>query len=181
MFVPGPSTEHFKGKESSQHGEEKRGKIISSRSGDKRRASKSAKCSLFLPTRWTPPHRGKCARAPGAQSWQEASPCACAPPALAPRPCPPCRPRSRSPLRRLPPRGPQAICYIKQNSHHTHVPAAPQRWTPREASSPSPPPATAARPVCPATRSGVGLALATPSPSPIAALVKKTSLRLPPP
>lgn len=119
------------------------------------------------------PPTGESVRAPGAQSGQEASPRACAPPALAPRPCPPCQPGSRSPLRRLPPHGPQAICYIKENSHHTHVPAAPQRRTPREASSPSPPPASATRPVCPATRSEAGLALATPSPSPIAVLVKK--------
>lgn len=55
----------------------------------------------------------------------------CASPAASPRQAP----GWRWALRRLPLGGTQAICYIKQNSNHTRVPADPQRRTRRETRS----------------------------------------------
>ena len=76
---------------------------------------------------------------------------------------------SRSALRCLSPRGPQAICYIKQNSNRTRVPAHPQRRTPRENSAPAPwatflsgpsnsrIPTTTSSPSCPKQKGRLGL------------------------
>lgn len=82
-----------------------------------------------------------------------------------------------------PPRGPQAICYIKQNCNRTRVPAHPQRRTPRENSAPAPwatflsgpsnsrIPATTSSPSCPKQKGRSGLQI-WGSPGPLPAVGK---------
>lgn len=83
-------------------------------------------------------------------------------------------PRAR--LCRPPPRGPQAIYYLKQLSSITREPAGPRRETPQETGTSffflalprtAPTAATSSSPVCPAARSkvGPGLQLMAPWPS----------------
>lgn len=125
MVVAGQSTVGFKGKRSSQQGDGRWGRVISFRSGDSRGELQKARIVLvFLWTRWRPGHnicesarlRCKAAflRAPSAF------------PSLRDGVLP------AASARRLSPRGPQAIYYIKQNSNHTRVSEDPQRLTCRE-------------------------------------------------
>lgn len=104
------------------------------------------------------------------------------PPRSPPRACPGLALRSptfglpRARLCRPPPRGPQAIYYLKQLSSITREPAGPQREAPQETGTSffflalprtAPTTATSSSPVCPAARSkvGPGLQLVAPWPS----------------
>lgn len=104
------------------------------------------------------------------------------PPRSPPRACPGLALRSptfglpRARLCRPPPRGPQAIYYLKQLSSITREPAGPRRETPQETGTSffflalprtAPTAATSSSPVCPAARSkvGPGLQLVAPWPS----------------
>lgn len=104
------------------------------------------------------------------------------PPRSPPRACPGLALRSptfglpRTRLCRPPPRGPQAIYYLKQLSSITREPAGPRRETPQETGTSffflalprtAPTAATSSSPVCPAARSkvGPGLQLVAPWPS----------------
>lgn len=156
----------FKGKGSSQLGDGRWGRVISFRSGDRRGELQKARIVLvFLWTRWRP-SRNICesARLRCKEAFLRAP---SAFPSLKDGVLPAASARQ---TRRLSPRGPQAIYYIKQNSNHTRVPADLQRLTRREPGSSSwtffflvlstaAPTATTSSAFCPAAASKGGFGL----------------------